>query len=156
MDIEIHSENEVHNENEVHYRKYQEIPRDTSPAFLTRFFANALALGASAYLIDGLQIDSIVYLLISSLIFTLLNAFVKPILFVLTLPLTIITLGLFYPIVNVIILNIVDFFMGSGFIITGIFSAILVSIVVAIVNYAVTNLFVSKKRDNDTFEIIVK
>ncbi|MCD8562259.1 MAG: phage holin family protein, partial [Bacilli bacterium] len=52
----------------------------------------------------------------------------------LTLPLTGLTLGLFYPFINVFILNIVDFILGDYFTINGIFMAVIVSIFISIMN----------------------
>ncbi len=113
----------------------------TVPSFFARFCANILALGLSAYLLDNLYISNLIALIVAAFIFTFLNAIIKPILILLTLPLTIITLGLFYPVVNVIILTMLDLIMGSRFEIDGFFTAIIVTIIVAIVNYAVTHLF---------------
>ncbi len=121
--------------------RYYVLNNRQAPSFFTRFVANMLALGLSAYLISEMDIDGVFALVISAFIFTILNAIVKPILVVLTLPLTVITLGLFYPVVNVIIISLLDVIMGGKFIVEGFFNAILVSIIVAIVNYAVTHMF---------------
>ncbi len=122
-------------------QRHYYVQKSQAPSFFARFFANALALGLSAFIISGVRIDGVSSLLLSAAIFTLLNAIVKPILVLLTLPLTIISLGLFYPIVNVIIINILGVIMGSKFNVDGFFSAIVVSIIVAMVNYAVTHVF---------------
>src|SRR5690554_3441950 len=66
--------------------------------------------------------------LVSAILIYVLNKTIKPILVWLTLPITGLTLGLFYPFINVFILNIVDFILGSHFEIGG----ILMSFVVAI------------------------
>ncbi len=115
--------------------------RDNKKSFTTRFFVNTLALGASAYLINDFYIESFWYVVLAGLIFTVLNSIVKPLVIFLMLPFLLITLGIVYPLVNVIILNLLDYIMGSALTIEGIFNAILVSIIVSIVNYAVTNLF---------------
>ena len=52
----------------------------------------------------------------------------------LTLPLTGITFGLFYPFVNVIILNIVDFILGAHFSIEGLFMSFIVAVLISIMN----------------------
>ncbi len=127
--------------------------RESPPSFFTRFVANTLALVVAAYLINSMEIAGVFAILLSGFIFTVLNAIVKPILILLTLPLTIVTLGLFYPLVNVIIINLLDFIMGKSFEVGGIFDAILVSIVVAIINYAVTHLFKEERPQNE-IEII--
>ncbi|MDD3187413.1 MAG: phage holin family protein [Bacilli bacterium] len=72
---------------------------------------------------------------IAAIIISILNKTIKPILVWLTLPLTAITLGLFYPVINVLILNIVEFVLDKHFIINGIFMSIVVAIVISILNY---------------------
>lgn len=71
---------------------------------------------------------------IAAVIIYFLNKTVKPILVFLTLPLTGITFGLFYPFVNVIILNIVDFILGSHFSIEGLFMSFIVAVLISIMN----------------------
>lgn len=113
---------------------------ESKQSFFTRFVVNSLALGAATYLINDFYIESIGYLLIAGLIFTILNSFIKPLVIFFMIPFIVITLGLLYPLVNVIVLNILDELMGVHLNITGIFNAILVSIIVSIVNYAVNNI----------------
>ena len=67
---------------------------------------------------------------IAAVIIYFLNKTVKPILVFLTLPLTGITFGLFYPFVNVIILNIVDFILGAHFSIEGLFMSFIVAVLI--------------------------
>lgn len=81
--------------------------------------------------------------LIAAIIIYILNKTVKPILFWLTLPITGITLGLFYPVLNVIVLNIVDFLLGNHFIINGFFMSVIVSICISIMNVLMDNLIIS-------------
>lgn len=71
---------------------------------------------------------------IAAVIIYFLNKTVKPILVFLTLPLTGITFGLFYPFVNVIILNIVDFILGVHFSIEGLFMSFIVAVLISIMN----------------------
>ncbi|MDD6387917.1 MAG: phage holin family protein [Bacilli bacterium] len=71
---------------------------------------------------------------IAAVIIYFLNKTVKPILVFLTLPLTGITFGLFYPFVNVIILNIVDFILGEHFSIEGLFMSFIVAVLISIMN----------------------
>lgn len=71
---------------------------------------------------------------IAAVIIYFLNKTVKPILVFLTLPLTGITFGLFYPFVNVIILNVVDFILGAHFSIEGLFMSFIVAVLISIMN----------------------
>lgn len=80
---------------------------------------------------------------LASLIVFILNKTIKPILVWLTLPITALTLGLFYPITNVIILNIVDFILGSHFKIQGIFMSVIVAIIISIMNFLLNDLVIN-------------
>lgn len=82
--------------------------------------------------------------LLAVMIIFVLNRTIKPILFWLTLPITALTLGLFYPIINVLILKISDFILGSHFEIKGIFFVIIVSIFISIMNAIMDNLIINK------------
>ncbi|HPF82644.1 MAG TPA: phage holin family protein [Bacilli bacterium] len=91
------------------------------------------------------QIDSSCYGLwglITAIIIYLLNKTIKPILIWLTLPITGITMGLFYPFVNVIILNITDFIMGNHFNISGILMSFIVAIFISIMNILMDSLII--------------
>lgn len=78
------------------------------------------------------------------IIIFILNRTVKPILFWLTLPITGITLGLFYPLINVLILKLTDFILLSHFEIHGIFFVIIVSIFISVMNWLMDNLIINK------------
>jgi putative membrane protein len=107
------------------------------------WIANSFAIYAVAYLMTSVQIGSLRDAFIAGAILTLVNAIVKPILVILTLPLTVLTLGLFYFVVTAICLYLVSVFY-SGFIIHGmwmtIFAAILVGIFSALINRILTNV----------------
>jgi len=72
--------------------------------------------------------------LFAAIIIYLLNKTVKPIIVWLTLPITGLTLGLFYPFINVFILHITDWFLGSHFEIHGIFFAFIVAVLISVMN----------------------
>lgn len=76
---------------------------------------------------------------LAAIIIYLLNKTIKPLLVWLTLPVTGITFGLFYPFINVVILNIVDIFLGSHFNIHGILMSFLVAIVISLLNLILHN-----------------
>lgn len=75
-----------------------------------------------------------VWFFITSVIIYVLNKTVKPIIFWMTLPLTGLTMGLFYPFINVIILNITDLILFDNFNINGIFMSFVVAVFISIVN----------------------
>lgn len=71
---------------------------------------------------------------IATVIIYILNKTIKPVLIWLTIPLTGMTLGLFYPFINVFILNIVDFILGSHFELHGLFMSFIVAVLISIMN----------------------
>lgn len=94
---------------------------------------------------DTVQIDSSyfgVWGLISAIIIYLLNKTVKPIIVWFTLPITGVTMGLFYPFVNVIILNITDLALRSHFEINGIFMSFIVAIFISIMNIIMEKMII--------------
>ena len=68
--------------------------------FFAHWLTTALALGVAAWVLPGVQIDSLAALIVSAFVLGFVNAVVKPFLVFLTFPITIITLGLFYLVVN--------------------------------------------------------
>lgn len=92
-----------------------------------------------------IQIDNScfgLWALITAIIINLLNRTIKPVLIALTLPLTAMTLGIFYPFINVIILYIVDVILGSHFTIGGVFMTCFVAILISIMNMAMDKLVI--------------
>ena len=79
---------------------------------------------------------------IAVIIIFILNKTIKPILVKLTLPLTALTLGLFYPLINIFILKIVDFILGIHFDIHGTIFLFLVSIIISIMNAIMDNIII--------------
>lgn len=75
-----------------------------------------------------------VWFFIATVIIYILNKTIKPVLIWLTIPLTGMTLGLFYPFINVFILNMVDFILGSHFEIHGLFMSFIVAVLISIMN----------------------
>ena len=112
------------------------------PQFLLTWLITAISLMITAYFVQGFVVTSFVAALIAAVILGLVNAIVKPILVILTLPLTILTLGLFLFVVN----GITIWFAGvltPGFTVTGLLPALLGSIVLTLVSSAI-NLVVER------------
>lgn len=82
------------------------------------------------------------YGLIASFLISILNQTIKPIIVLFTLPITGITLGIFYPFINVFILYIVSFILGNNFIIHGIFLPFLIAIIISIMNILMDGLII--------------
>ena len=101
---------------------------------LTRFLINCIAVAAAALLLKGVHIDNTVIALVSvTLILSILNTFLKPILILITIPVTVFTFGLFLLVINAFVIlltaNLLDSFSIDGF-----WWALLFSFIVAIVN----------------------
>ena len=94
---------------------------------------NTISIFAVSYILPGISVDSLGTALIVAIVLALLNVTLKPILIILTIPLTIVTFGLFLLVVNVLVL-----FAGEalidGFHIAGFWWALLFSLLVSIVN----------------------
>jgi len=89
-------------------------------------------------LFDSIYIDSdhlIIWSAIIVLVIYLLNKTVKPILVTLTIPITGLTLGLFYPCINVFILKLVDWILGKHFEVKNLLIALLVAVLLSITNF---------------------
>ena len=96
----------------------------------------ALAMVVADGLLSGLHFDSFGSVIFAALLFSLINWSIKPIIHVLTLPITFLTFGLFALVVNGLMLELVDFFI-QGFVIESFGSAILGSIIITICNMLV-------------------
>ena len=90
-----------------------------------------LGLYLASVLVPGVQIDGTGSMIIAALLLCLVNGFVRPIAFVLTLPLTIVTLGLFLLILNAAMFGLVAA-MLDGFIVSGFWSALFGALIVSI------------------------
>lgn len=95
--------------------------------FILNLIVNTCILMLATKIFKGFYISSIWYAVLSSLIISLLNETVKPILVVFFLPITVYTLGLFYPLINVIILKLTGVLLGNNFIINGLIVPIFIS-----------------------------
>lgn len=80
--------------------------------------------------------------LAAAIIINLLNRTIKPVIVWLTIPITALTLGIFYPFINVFILHIVDFILGSHFSVNGIFLCVIVAILISIMNMIMDELII--------------
>jgi len=100
--------------------------------FILRLLLTGVAVVILAKLLPGVSVDGYFTAVIVALVLALLNFIVKPILVLLTLPVTILTLGLFLLIINAIIILLADGFVG-GFNVDGWFIAIIFSLLLSLV-----------------------
>lgn len=112
---------------------------------LIRWLFNALALMAVAYLYPGVQVDSIVAALVAALFLGFVNTLVRPILVLLTLPVTILTLGLFLFVINAVLFWLVAEFV-IGFRVGGFFDSVIGSLLYSLITLAVNSILLPKKQ----------
>ena len=102
---------------------------------LVRWAANAVALYVAAWLLTGITYgDQWWTLLVAAAVFTLVNMWLRPVVRLLSLPLIILTLGLFLFVVNVLMLYVTDWLVGD-FEIHSFGAGVLAAIVVSVVNW---------------------
>jgi putative membrane protein len=113
---------------------------------LVRWVCNVIALFLAAWILSGISYgDQWWTLFIAAAVFTLINAWVKPILTVLSIPFIVVTLGLFYFLINVLMLYITDWIVPD-FEIRTFWWAVLAAIIVSIVN-GLLNMFLPNDDD---------
>lgn len=94
---------------------------------------NAIALFIVVRIIPGITIDSTLTLIIAAIVIGLVNGFLKPLLQIISLPISILTLGLFALVINAFCLGIAAFLV-PGFHIDGIFTAIIAALLLSIIS----------------------
>ena len=105
--------------------------------FLARVLVNALAIYLAAAIVRGVEISGVLAALGAGLVFGLVNAFVRPVLLVLTLPLTLLTLGLFLFVLNAFCLWLTSVLV-KGFEVHGFWAAIFGALLVSVVSWLLT------------------
>lgn len=108
-------------------------------SILISLVLNALALIITAKLVPGFHVSSFTIALLAAIVLGLINTFIKPVLIFLTLPLNILTLGLFTFVVNAIVLWLASLIV-SGLIIDSALSGILAAIVLSVVSTILSSL----------------
>jgi putative membrane protein len=106
---------------------------------------NAAALFAVPYLMSSIKVDSFVVALIAALVLGLINTFIRPLLVLLTLPATLLTLGLFIFVIN----GLLFWFVGSfidGFHVGGFWSAVGGAILYSIISWALSAILLHNRK----------
>ncbi len=112
--------------------------------FVVSLIIYAVVLCLAQSIFKNFYIKNFYCAILASLILSLLNYTVKPLLIYWTLPLNILTYGIAYPIVNMIILKICDILMGSTFNISGFFSMFIIAIFISIMRIILDTLITNK------------
>ena len=112
---------------------------------LLTWLINALALLALKYIMPSITVDSFVTALIVAVVLGLINTLVRPILVILTLPVTILTLGLFIFVINGLLFWAAGSFV-PGFHVDGFWSGVFGAIIYSVISWALSALLLAKKR----------
>ncbi|HAJ64017.1 MAG TPA: hypothetical protein DCP31_36225 [Cyanobacteria bacterium UBA8543] len=114
------------------------------PHFLLTWLVTAVSLMITANLVDGFKVKNFAAALVAAVIIGLANAIIRPILTVLTLPITVVTLGLFLFVVNALTIWLAGS-ITSGFVVNGfvpaLIGSIVLSIVATVINFVVERVF---------------
>jgi putative membrane protein len=111
---------------------------------VTRWLVITVAIILASTIIPGIQVDSLPTAVIAAGILGFINVFLKPILIILTLPLNIITLGLFSFVINAFLLKMVAWIV-TGFEVQGFLAALLGALVISVVNWLANRFIVRTK-----------
>ncbi|MFC4605108.1 phage holin family protein [Rhodococcus kronopolitis] len=125
-------------------------------SFLIRLVINAVAIWLASQWVNGIDIatpegdySGLWVVLFVALVFTVVNAFVKPLVQLLSLPLLILTLGLFTLVINALMLLLTSWITEStdwGISVEGFWTAVWGALIISVVNFVLTAVFPSAKR----------
>ena len=118
--------------------------------FLIRLCLNALALLIVSSVIPGIQVRGLLPALSAAFFLGLANAILRPVIVILTLPLTILTLGLFIPVINAFLLKLVSLTI-QGFEVHGFWSAVFGAVLLSLVS-GLLNFFIN---DHGRVEVVI-
>ncbi|MDP3963358.1 MAG: phage holin family protein [bacterium] len=108
--------------------------------FIIQWLIMTVAVIVTAYLLAGVTVSGIGAAVVTALVLGIINAFIRPVLLALTLPLNILTLGLFTFVINAILIMLAGSIV-PGFAVKNFWWALLFSIVLTIVLYAINSLW---------------
>ena len=107
--------------------------RNNTGGMIRNLLINTISIFAVSYILSGIQVDSAITALIVAVVMAVLNVTLKPLLVLITIPLTIVTFGLFLLVVNVLVLYAAEALI-DGFHIAGFWWALAFSLLVSFVN----------------------
>lgn len=112
---------------------------------IIRLLINALAVFILAHVLNGVVVDGYTGAIIVAVVLSILNLLVKPVLVILTLPVTILTLGLFLIVINALIILLADKLI-DGFGVSSFWTAVLFSILLSILQSILQSFFKDDKK----------
>jgi putative membrane protein len=112
---------------------------------LARWLILTLAVFFAAYILDGIQVSSFLSAFFAAAILGILNVFLRPVLIILTLPINILTLGLFTFVINAFMLKIVSYVL-PGFDVRGFWTAVGGALIISLCGWALNAITGARKR----------
>jgi putative membrane protein len=112
---------------------------------ITRWLVITVAILLASRIVPGIYVDSLTTAVIAAAILGIINTFLRPVLLILTLPLTVLTLGVFAFVINAFMLLLVSHFVPE-FKVDGFFSAFLGTLIISLVSW-IANRFISKSNN---------
>jgi len=119
------------------------LTKDTDMRLLLTWLINAAALMALPYLMHSVTVTNIGSALVAALVLGLVNTLIRPVLVVLTLPVTFLSLGLFILVINALLFWMVSHLV-AGFHVAGFWSAFLAAILYSVISWALSTLLLKK------------
>ena len=101
---------------------------------------NMVVVSIANNIFKNIYVDGVFYIFLVSFLLMVFNVSIKPFLRVFMLPINIYTLGLTYPLINVIVLKLIDLLLGKHFVINGFIHTIFISIFISIMTIIIDNL----------------
>ena len=99
---------------------------------ISTIIVNMIVIIMATRIFKNIYVENVFYTFLAACLLTLFNKSIKPILKLIMLPITIFTLGISYPLINIIILKIIGLFLGNHFFVSGWFSAFFISIFISL------------------------
>lgn len=118
---------------------------------ILRWLILSFAIMTAAYLFDGIYVSGFGSALFAALVLGILNAFFRPILFILTLPINVLTLGLFTFVINALLLMMTSGIIG-GLVVDGFGSALFGSLIISLVSLLLSS-FISDQGRVESLDI---
>ena len=114
---------------------------------VTRWLVITVAILLASMMVSGIRVESLTTAVVAAAILGVINVFLRPVLLILTLPLTILTLGVFAFVLNALMLLLVAYFV-PGFEVDGFFAAFLGALIISIVSW-IANRFIKTPDGKD-------
>ena len=111
----------------------QTVEKPSAKDILLNLIVNTLSIFAVSYILSGVHVDSFITAIIVAVVLSVFNVTLKPFLILVTIPITLVTMGLFLLVINVLVIYAADWLI-DGFTIDGFWWAVLFSLLVSLVN----------------------